>query len=87
MAFIHIIRVMRTDRRNGKAIIKLTHTSGGTGVRTPIIASGLTISAFCQLNALLFLLFEIRIFAIYAKSVTIIPKDIQLAKRIAGERV
>ncbi|AES67143.1 hypothetical protein MTR_2g087370 [Medicago truncatula] len=28
---------------------KLTHTSGGTGVRTPVIASGLTISAFCQL--------------------------------------
>ncbi|AES69105.1 hypothetical protein MTR_3g022380 [Medicago truncatula] len=39
-----------TDRRNGKAIIKLTHTSGGTGVRTPIMASGLTISAFCQLS-------------------------------------
>jgi len=29
---------------------KLTHTSGGTGVRTPIMASDLTISAFCQLN-------------------------------------
>ncbi|KEH16451.1 hypothetical protein MTR_0179s0010 [Medicago truncatula] len=38
------------DRRNDKAIIKLTHTSGGTGVRTPVMASGLTISAFCQLS-------------------------------------
>ncbi|AES69358.1 hypothetical protein MTR_3g027950 [Medicago truncatula] len=36
--------------RNGKVIIKLTHTSGGTGVRAPIIASGLTISAFCPLS-------------------------------------
>ncbi|KEH34717.1 hypothetical protein MTR_3g067925 [Medicago truncatula] len=29
---------------------KLTHTSGGIGVRTPVMASGLTISAFCQLS-------------------------------------
>jgi len=28
---------------------KLTRTSGGTGVQTPVMTSGLTISAFCQL--------------------------------------
>ncbi|AES64652.1 hypothetical protein MTR_2g028210 [Medicago truncatula] len=29
---------------------KLTHTSGDTGVRTPVMASGLTMSAFYQLS-------------------------------------
>ena len=35
------------NRRNNKIIINLY---GGTGVRIPIIASALTISAFCQLS-------------------------------------
>ncbi|AES65218.1 transmembrane protein, putative [Medicago truncatula] len=33
---------------------KLIHTSGGTWVRTPVMTSGLTISAFCQLIILCF---------------------------------
>ncbi|KEH23467.1 transmembrane protein, putative [Medicago truncatula] len=36
-------------RRNDKVIIN-SHISGGNGVRTLVIASGLIISAFCQLN-------------------------------------
>lgn len=38
------------DRRNDKAIIKLTHTTGGIGVRIPVMTSSLTISTFCQLS-------------------------------------
>jgi len=37
------------DRRNDKVIIN-SHISGGTGVRTPVMTSGLTISAFYQLS-------------------------------------
>jgi len=37
------------DRRNGKAIIN-SHTSGGIGVRTLVMTSGLTILAFCELS-------------------------------------
>ena len=34
------------DRRDGKAVINSHTQSGGTGVRTPVMTSGLTISAF-----------------------------------------
>jgi len=37
------------NRRNSKAIIN-SHISGGIGVRTPVMASMITISAFRQLS-------------------------------------
>ncbi|RHN47437.1 hypothetical protein MtrunA17_Chr7g0252991 [Medicago truncatula] len=44
-------RIIFNSRRNDKAIISsFTHISRGTEVRTPIIASALTISIFYQLS-------------------------------------
>ncbi|AES68856.1 hypothetical protein MTR_3g016240 [Medicago truncatula] len=44
------IQNSKTLETNWQSHYKLTHTSEGTGVRTPVMASGLTISAFCQLS-------------------------------------
>ncbi|AES65212.1 hypothetical protein MTR_2g036720 [Medicago truncatula] len=46
----HLSHGCLVDKTKWQRHYKLTHTSGGTGVRTPVMTSGLTISAFCQLS-------------------------------------
>jgi len=44
-----LINLFFLDRQNDKVIIN-SHTSGGIGVRTPVMTSDLTILTFCQLS-------------------------------------